>query len=128
MTLPQHSSGGVQGDGSGDKELSRLQILIGLANGRTRVDDAAALMGMGRRQVYRLLDAILPNGHRSALIFTLLSAGRYGRVEVDAGIGACGSHDHRAKLNSIQLGINHDCNEDRHAGTIDPRRSGGAYP
>jgi hypothetical protein len=45
------------------KELSRPQILLGLANGRTRIDDAAALMGMGRRQVYRLLDAILPNGH-----------------------------------------------------------------
>jgi hypothetical protein len=30
-------------------ELSRLQILIGLADGRTRVDDAAALMGMGRQ-------------------------------------------------------------------------------
>src|SRR5258707_6355494 len=113
MTLPQHSSGGVRGDGSGNKELSRLQILIGLANGRTRVDDAAALMSMGRRQVYRLFDSHPSEWARSALIFTLLSAGRYGRVEVDAGIGACGSHDHGAKLNSIQLGINHDCNEDR---------------
>src|SRR6266851_1117854 len=44
------------------KELSRLQILIGLADGRTRVDDAAALMGMGRRQVYRLLDAFRTHG------------------------------------------------------------------
>jgi transposase len=43
-------------------ELSRLQIMIGLADGRTRVDDAAALMGMGRRQVYRLLDAFRANG------------------------------------------------------------------
>jgi len=43
-------------------ELSRLQILIGLADGRTRVDDAAALMGMGRRQVYRLLDAFRAHG------------------------------------------------------------------
>jgi hypothetical protein len=32
------------------KELSRLQILIGLTDGRTRVEDAAALMGLGRRQ------------------------------------------------------------------------------
>jgi transposase len=44
------------------KELSRLQILIGLADGRTRVEDAAALMGMGRRQVYRLLDAFRAHG------------------------------------------------------------------
>lgn len=44
------------------KELSRLQILIALADGRTRVDDAAALMGMGRRQVYRLLDAFRTHG------------------------------------------------------------------
>jgi transposase len=44
------------------KELSRLQILIGLADGRTRVDEAAALMGMGRRQVYRLLDAFREHG------------------------------------------------------------------
>ena len=48
-------------DGAHDepaRELSRLQILIGLADGRMRVDDAAALMGMGRRQVYRLLDGV----------------------------------------------------------------------
>jgi hypothetical protein len=44
------------------KELSRLQVLIGLADGRTRVDDAATLMGMGRRQVYRLLDAFRTHG------------------------------------------------------------------
>jgi len=44
------------------KELSRLQILISLADGRTRVDDAAALMGMGRRQVYRLLGAFQAHG------------------------------------------------------------------
>jgi len=44
------------------KEFSRLQILIGLADGRTRVDDAAALMGMGRRQVYRLLDGFRARG------------------------------------------------------------------
>lgn len=44
------------------KELSRRQILIGLADGHTRVDAAAALMGMGRRQVYRLLDAFRTHG------------------------------------------------------------------
>ena len=38
-------------------ELSRLRVMIDLADGRTRVEDAAALMGLQRRQVYRLLDA-----------------------------------------------------------------------
>jgi hypothetical protein len=43
-------------------ELSRLHVLIDLADGRTRVDDAAALMGLQRRQVYRLLDAFRAHG------------------------------------------------------------------
>ncbi|HEY5071866.1 MAG TPA: helix-turn-helix domain-containing protein [Caulobacteraceae bacterium] len=33
-----------------------------LADGRMRVEDAAALMGMGRRQVYRLLHAFRAHG------------------------------------------------------------------
>jgi hypothetical protein len=36
-------------------ELSQLRVMIDLADGRTRVEDAAALMGMGRRQAYQLL-------------------------------------------------------------------------
>lgn len=44
------------------KELSRLQVLIDLADGRAPVDDAAALMGMGRRQTYRLLAAFRARG------------------------------------------------------------------
>jgi len=43
-------------------ELSRLRVMIDLADGRTRVDDAAALMGLQRRQVYRLLDAFRAHG------------------------------------------------------------------
>jgi hypothetical protein len=34
-----------------------LRVVIDLADGRTRVEEAAALMGLQRRQVYRLLDA-----------------------------------------------------------------------
>jgi hypothetical protein len=44
------------------KELSRLQTLIDVADGRLAVDDAAAVMGVGRRQVYRLLDAFRTGG------------------------------------------------------------------
>jgi hypothetical protein len=44
------------------KELGRLQTLIDLADGRLAVEDAAALMGLGRRQVYRLLISFRANG------------------------------------------------------------------
>ena len=43
-------------------ELSRLQVLIDLADGRMRVEDAGALMGLQRRQVYRLLGAFQAHG------------------------------------------------------------------
>jgi transposase len=43
-------------------ELSRLRVMIDLADGRTRVEDAASLMGLQRRQVYRLLDAFRAHG------------------------------------------------------------------
>jgi hypothetical protein len=39
-----------------------LRVKIDLADGRTRVEDAAALMGLQRRQVYRLLDAFRADG------------------------------------------------------------------
>jgi Winged helix-turn helix len=39
------------------KELARLQVLIDVADGRLSVADATGLIGVGRRQVYRLLDA-----------------------------------------------------------------------
>ena len=55
-------------------ELSRLQILIGLADGRTRVDDAAALMGMP-------LDAVqveVKKASRSAARSTRVIAGEQG--------------------------------------------------
>jgi hypothetical protein len=44
------------------KELARVQTLIDLADGRIGVDSASALMGLGRRQTYRLLDAFRADG------------------------------------------------------------------
>lgn len=44
------------------KELARLQTLIELADGRISVGDAGQLMGLGRRQTYRLLDAFRADG------------------------------------------------------------------
>ena len=38
-------------------ELTRLRVLIDVADGRLSVADATGLIGVGRRQVYRLLDA-----------------------------------------------------------------------
>jgi hypothetical protein len=44
------------------KELARLQTLVDLADGRRPLADAAALMGVGRRQAYRLLSAFRGQG------------------------------------------------------------------
>jgi hypothetical protein len=38
-------------------ELTRLRVLIDVADARLSVADATGLIGVGRRQVYRLLDA-----------------------------------------------------------------------
>jgi transposase len=43
-------------------ELGRLQTLIALADRRISVSDAATLMGLGRRQVYRVLTSFQSHG------------------------------------------------------------------
>ena len=43
-------------------ELTRLRVLIDIADGRLSVADATALIGVGRRQIYRLLDAFRARG------------------------------------------------------------------
>jgi hypothetical protein len=40
-----------------DRELSRLRVIVDLVDGRLTVEAAATLMGIGRRQVYRLCRA-----------------------------------------------------------------------
>jgi hypothetical protein len=45
-----------------DRELSRLRVIIDLADGRLTVEAAATLMGVGRRQVFRLCRAFAANG------------------------------------------------------------------
>ena len=44
------------------KELARLQVLIDVADKRLPIDDAAALIGVTRRQAYRLLDVFRQRG------------------------------------------------------------------
>ena len=49
------------------QELTRLRIMIDLTDGRITVEAAAALMGLGRRQIFRLRRAFATEG-ASALI------------------------------------------------------------
>jgi len=44
------------------KELTRLRVLIDVADGRLSLADATGLIGVGRRQVYRLLHAFRAGG------------------------------------------------------------------
>jgi Helix-turn-helix domain len=44
------------------QELTRLRIMIDLADGRITVEAAAALMGLGRRQVFRLRRCFAADG------------------------------------------------------------------
>jgi len=43
-------------------ELTRLRVLIDVADGRLSVADATGLIGLGRRQIYRLLQAFRADG------------------------------------------------------------------
>ena len=43
-------------------ELTRLRVLIDVADGRLSVEDATGLIGVGRRQIYRLLQAFHADG------------------------------------------------------------------
>ena len=45
-----------------DRELTRLRIMIDLADGRLTVAAAEALMGLGRRQIFRLRRAFATDG------------------------------------------------------------------
>jgi len=44
------------------QEFSRLRVMIDLADGRLTAESAGTLMGIGRRQVYRLCRAFEANG------------------------------------------------------------------
>jgi hypothetical protein len=43
-------------------ELTRLRVLIDVADGRRSVADATGLIGVGRRQIYRLMAAFRAHG------------------------------------------------------------------
>jgi hypothetical protein len=45
-----------------DKEFSRLDVLLDVAAGRMSIRDACGLLGLGRRQVFRLLAGFRADG------------------------------------------------------------------
>jgi hypothetical protein len=47
------------------QEFIRLEVLLGVQSGRLRVADACALIGLRRRQVFRLLRGVKQNGAAS---------------------------------------------------------------
>src|SRR5207245_7895126 len=49
------------------QEFSRLDVLLRVQSGRLRVSDACALIGLERRQVFRLLRGLKQDGARSLL-------------------------------------------------------------
>ena len=49
------------------QEFVRLEVLLGVQSGRLRVADVCALIGLRRRQVFRLLRGIKQNGAASLL-------------------------------------------------------------
>jgi hypothetical protein len=49
------------------QEFSRLDVLLRVQSGRLRVSDACVLIGLQRRQVFRLLRGLKQDGARSLL-------------------------------------------------------------
>jgi hypothetical protein len=49
------------------QEFSRLDVLLRVQSGHLRVGDACALIGLQRRQVFRLLRGLKQDGARSLL-------------------------------------------------------------
>ena len=52
------------------QEFSRLEVLLQVQSGRLRVSDASALIGLQRRQVFRLLRGLKQDGATSLLFQT----------------------------------------------------------
>jgi hypothetical protein len=53
-----------------ERELARLSVLIDLSDDRLTVEAAGRLLGLGRRQVYRLRRAFAAEGPTALLIRT----------------------------------------------------------
>jgi hypothetical protein len=49
------------------QEFSRLDVLLRVGSGRLRVEDACSLLGLRRRQVFRLLRVFKQDGTASLL-------------------------------------------------------------
>jgi hypothetical protein len=51
-----------------DRELTRLFVLIDVVDGRLTIEAAAALLGLGRRQVFRLRHAFAADGPAALIL------------------------------------------------------------
>jgi Helix-turn-helix domain len=85
-------------------ELTRLRVLIDVADGRLSVADATGLIGVGRRQVYRLLDAFQARGP-DGLISRKRGRPVFGSLDQEmtpvAGHFNCGHSPPRAKTSRL---------------------------
>jgi hypothetical protein len=67
------------------KEFDRLEVLLGVQSGRLRVADACVLIGLQRRQVFRLLRGLKQDGTTSPLCKRRARPSNHR-------LSACGSH------------------------------------
>ena len=69
VTLPRvlGSRGMGRGGGVDEQEFSRLEVLLRVQSGRLRIADACELIGLQRRQVFRLLRGFKQDGATSLL-------------------------------------------------------------
>ncbi len=51
----------------GKQEFSRLEVLLQVQSGRLRITDACELIGVHRRQIFRLLRGLKENGARGLI-------------------------------------------------------------
>ena len=58
------------------QEFSRLEVLLRVQSGRLRVSDACVLIGLQRRQVFRLLRG-LKQGGATSLLSTKLNSRKF---------------------------------------------------
>jgi DNA-binding IclR family transcriptional regulator len=60
------------------QEFNRLEVLLRVQSGQLRISDACALIGLQRRQVFRLLRGLKQEGAASLLSSSLSDLGESG--------------------------------------------------
>src|SRR6202049_3142947 len=83
-------------------QLPRLRVLIDVSDGRLSVADATGLIGLGRRQIYRLLQAFRADG-----LDGLISRKRGGPSNraLGADFGPTSAAEKLSELHGLDLGV-----------------------